>query len=89
MKVKVIHDSGEVYKDGEIVDSMVIIQDYIDWLNASDPNDAETIEWLKRDNGVYALTFIGEVWGIKFEFFGELNLNFEEKVHLPWLYNWT
>lgn len=68
MKVKVIHDSGEVYKDGEIVDSEDIIQDYIDGLNASDPNDAETIEWLKNDNGAYAITFIGSLWGIDFEF---------------------
>jgi hypothetical protein len=71
MKVKVIHDSGEVYKDGEIVDSKDIIQDYIDGLNASDPNDAETIEWLKKDNGTYALAFIGNLWGIDFEFCGK------------------
>ena len=68
MKVKVIHDSGEVYKDGEIVDSKDIIQDYIDGLNASDPNDAETIEWLEKDNGAYAIAFIGSLWGIDFEF---------------------
>ena len=68
MKVKVIHDSGETYKDGEIVDSKDIIQDYIDGLNASDPNDAQTIEWLKMDNGACALAFIGNVWGIDFEF---------------------
>lgn len=68
MKVKVIHDSSKTYKDGEIVDSKDIIQDYIDGLNASDPNDTETIEWLKKDNGAYAITFIGSVWGIEFEF---------------------
>lgn len=68
MKVKVIHDCGKTYKDGEIVDTKDIIQNYIDGLNASDPNDAETIEWLKKDNGAYAIAFIGSVWEIDFEF---------------------
>ena len=67
-KIRINHDSGEVYQDGTIMEASELINDYKDGLIETDPNDKELIEWFDKVGEESSIEWIADIWGMDVEF---------------------